>query len=83
MGLYIIVTCVVMYGFNYIIIMLLTTILRIIVAYHQYMREHGGSIVNITVDNFSGMPYMRSVLELEGHESWYNSSTLLQIDQVF
>ena len=44
----------------------------IIVAYHQYMREHGGSIVNITVDNFSGMPYMRSVLELEGQGSMHH-----------
>ena len=47
-------------------------ILLIIVAYHQYMREHGGSIVNITVDNFSGMPYMRSVLELEGQGSMHH-----------
>ncbi|XP_066921443.1 peroxisomal trans-2-enoyl-CoA reductase-like [Clytia hemisphaerica] len=27
-------------------------------AYDAWMGEHGGSIVNITVDNFNGMPYM-------------------------
>lgn len=31
----------------------------ILVAYHQWMEEHGGAIVNIIADMWKGMPGMR------------------------